>query len=84
MTWEVDFTRRARSDLVGLDAEVHEALIDSLILWTADGPARENARTIIEITFYEATVAGRYLAAYVVDEERQRFAILWLRRKPGT
>jgi len=31
VTWEVDVTQRARSDLVGLDDEVHEALIDALV-----------------------------------------------------
>ena len=39
---------------------------------------------MIDITFHEATILTRYLVAYVVDEERQRFVILWLRRKPGT
>lgn len=83
MTWEVDFTQRARSDLVGLDEEVHEALIDALLVWTADGPPLEGARTMIDVTFHEAPILTGYLAAYVVDEDRRRFVILWLRRKPG-
>jgi hypothetical protein len=73
VTWGVDFTTRARSDLVGLDPEEHEIIIDALLAWSDAGPPRGNDRTMIGITFYEATVAQRYLLAYTVDDVRQRF-----------
>ena len=84
MTWQVDLTPTIRSDLVGLDPAAHEALIDLLVEWTGCGPPRGESRTMIDITFYEVIVADRYLLAYVVDDERRRFALLWLRRRPGT
>lgn len=84
MTWEVDFTQRARSDLVGLDAVAGEAVIDALVDWTSHGPPRDNQRTILGITFVEVTVAEAYLMAYVIDDERERFAVMWLRTRPGT
>jgi hypothetical protein len=83
VTWGIDFTTRARSDLVGMDPDEHEAIIDSLMAWTADGPPREHGRTLIGITFFEETVAVRYLLAYTVDEDQQRFVVMWLREKPG-
>lgn len=38
---------------------------------------------MLDIDFYEAVVADRYLLAYVLDDERRRFVLLWLRVKPG-
>jgi hypothetical protein len=84
VTWQVDLTPTIRSDLVGLDQTARDALIDLLVEWTTDGPPRGESRTMMEITFYEVPVADRYLLAYVIDDNRQRFALLWLRRKPGS
>jgi hypothetical protein len=83
VTWGIDFTTRARSDLVGLGPHEHEAIIDSPVSWSKDGPPRANDRTMIGITFYETTVAKRYLLAYTVDDDRQRFVLMWVREKPG-
>ena len=83
MTWGVDFTTRARSDLVGMDSGEHEAVIDSLVVWADEGPPRKQGRTLIGITFFEETVADRYLLAYTVDDQRQRFVVMWVREKPG-
>ena len=44
--------------------------------------ARENARTMLGIEFYEAPVADRYLVAYSIDDVRERFVVLWLREQP--
>jgi hypothetical protein len=83
VTWGVDFTTRARSDLVGLQAEVNEAIIDLLVVWIEVGPPREAGRAIIGVEFHEVTVSDRYLMAYSVDEDRARFVVLWIRPKPG-
>jgi hypothetical protein len=83
VTWGVDFTSRARSDLVGLHPDEHEAIIDSLVAWSNEGPPHDHGRTLIGITFFEATVADRYLLAYTIDEVRQRFVVMWVREKPG-
>lgn len=82
MTWDVDFATSIRADLVGLEPEVNEALLDKLVVWTEHGPPREGARTMQGITFYEAVVANHYLIAYSVDNDRQRFVLLWLRSRP--
>jgi hypothetical protein len=84
VTWGVDFTTQARTDLVGLEPDVNETLIDILIAWMEDGPPRENGRVMLGIEFFEAVVAERYLVAYSVDDARQRFVVLWLRGRPGT
>ena len=34
MTWGVDFTTTARSDLVGLDSDVMTTIIDALVEWS--------------------------------------------------
>ena len=83
MSWGIDFTTRARSDLVGLDPNKHEAIIDSLIGWSDQGPPCEHGRTLMEITVFEEVVADRYLLAYTVDHDRQRFVVMWVREKPG-
>ncbi len=83
MPWHVDFTSGVRVDLVGLESEASEALTNTLVTWLEEGPPRQNKRTMLDIDFYEAVVADRYLLAYVLDDERQRFVLLWLRVKPG-
>jgi len=83
VTWHVDFTSGVRADLVGLGPDVTEALTDVLVTWLADGPPRSNPRTMRGIGFYEAVVGERYLLAYAVDDDRQRFVLLWLRHRPG-
>lgn len=83
MAWHVDFTSGVRADLVGLEPDATEALTDVLVTWLADGPPRTTLRTIRGIGFYEAVVAERYLLAYAVDDDRQRFVLLWLRHRPG-
>jgi hypothetical protein len=72
-----------RADLVGIDRDADEAINDLIMQWTTDGPSRDNGRTMVGIEFYEAIIAGRYLLAYVIDDERQRFVLMWLRGKPG-
>ncbi len=64
MTWDVDFTTRARADLVGLEPDDNEALIDQLVAWTQDGPPRQNSRTMIGIEFYEAVVVFLGVAVF--------------------
>ena len=70
-------------DLVGLDPDEHEAIIDSLVAWSNDGPPRVHARTLLQVTFYEEPVARHYLIAYTIHEDRQRFVVMWLRQQPG-
>ena len=84
MTWGVDFTTTARSDLVGLDSDITTAIIDTLVEWTDKGPPRSNQREIAGITFYESAVAEGILVAYTIDDSRRRFALLWLRERPGS
>jgi hypothetical protein len=84
VTWGVDFTTTARSDLVGLDADVTTAIIDTLADWSEIGPPRSNQREIAGITFYESAVAENCLVAYTIDDSRRRFALLWLRERPGS
>lgn len=83
MTWGVDFTTTARSDLVGLDSDVMTTIIDTLVEWSEIGPPRSNRREIAGIEFYESSIAEKYLAAYTVDGSRRRFALLWMRERPG-
>ena len=83
MTWGVDFTTTARSDLVGLDSDVTSSIIDTPVEWSEIGPPRDNQREVAGITFYESAVADGYLLAYTIDDSRQRFVLLWLREKPG-
>jgi hypothetical protein len=83
VTWGIDCTTRARSDLVGLDPADHEAIIDSLMACSDDGPPREHGRILNQITFYEEVVADRYLLAYTADEGRARLVVMWPREKPG-
>jgi mRNA-degrading endonuclease RelE of RelBE toxin-antitoxin system len=84
VTWNIDFTTRFRADVVGLDANTDQAIMDALVEWMSDEPPRENARSMIGIEFYEATIADRFVVAYSIDDVRQRFVVLWLRPKPGS
>jgi mRNA-degrading endonuclease RelE of RelBE toxin-antitoxin system len=83
VAWHVDFTSGVRADLVGLEPDATEAVTDTLVTWLGNGPPRENRRVIRGIDFYETVVAERYLLAYVVDDDRQRFVVLWLRHRPS-
>lgn len=83
MTWGTDFTTTARTDLVGLNADVIERIVDTLVEWGEMGPPRNRRRVIGGVEFYESEIAENYLIAYIIDAFRQRFAILWLREKPG-
>lgn len=56
--------------------------MDAIAGWSFLGPPREGKRDVGGMILYESTVAGRYLMAYVVDDNRQHFAIRWLRKKP--
>lgn len=42
MTWRVDYTSRMQSDLVGLDADVSEAITDRVVAWMTAGPPRDH------------------------------------------
>jgi hypothetical protein len=84
VTWGVDFTTTARSDLVGLDSEVATTIFDTLVEWSELGPPHSNQREIAGITFYEAAIADHLLAAYTIDDSRRRFALLWLRERPSS
>ena len=84
MTWGIDFTTTARSDLVGLASDVTSTILDTLVEWSEIGPPRSNHREIAGITFYESVVADGYLVAYTIDDSRRRFALLWLRERPGS
>lgn len=82
MSWSFDFTSDYRSDLVGLDSEVDEAIATALLDWSGQGPPRRNPRNMAGMTFYEEVIAVRYLVAYVIDDVRQRCLMLWLRNRP--
>lgn len=84
MTWDIDFTTRFRADIVGLEADVDEAIMLVLVGWMSDGPPREDARCMIGIEFYEATIADRNVVAYSIDDVRHRFVVLWLRQRPDS
>ncbi len=66
MTWCIDFTTRARQDLVGLDAGLMEAVTDTLVGWLAEGPPRQSERVLAGVRFYEASVADRVILGYTV------------------
>lgn len=83
MTWGIDFTSQIRADLVGLEAEVVDLLTDTLVEWVQDGPPRENTRELAGMTFYEVTIAERYLLGYMIKDDPVAVALLWLRRKPA-
>jgi hypothetical protein len=83
VTWGTDFTTTARTDLVGLAADVTEKIVDALVEWGEAGPPRSRRRAIGGVEFYESEIAQNYLIAYIIDASRQRFVILWLREKPG-
>ena len=83
MSWGIDLTSIARSELVGLAADVNDAVANVLMSWLAEGPPREDGRTVMDIPFYEVPVADDYLLAYTVDDERRRVAVLWIRARPG-
>ena len=83
MTWGIDYTSQVRADLVGLDADVSDAITELLVEWMTSGPPCENARVLAGIEFYEAVVADRYLLGYSVKEAPARLVLMWLRRKPG-
>jgi hypothetical protein len=82
VTWGIDYTSQAREDLVGLDADLTEAITDVLVSWLADGPPRRNERVLAGIRFYEATVADRVIIGYTVKDEPPAFALLWVRATP--
>jgi hypothetical protein len=84
VTWGVDFTTTARSDLVGLDSDVTSSIVDTIVEWSEIGPPRNNQREIAGITFYESAIADRYLVAFTIDDSRRRFALLWFRERPGS
>jgi hypothetical protein len=69
--------------LVGLDADVTTTIIDTLVQWSETGPPRIGRREIVGIEFYESDFGDHYLVAYIIDDSRHRFALLWLREKPG-
>ena len=82
MTWGIDLTSIARSELVGLEPGITDAVADVLMSWLTEGPPRDGGRTVMDIPFYEAPVGDDYLLAYTVDEERRRVAVLWIRARP--
>jgi hypothetical protein len=84
VTWAVDFTSQARADLVGLDADVSDALTETLLRWMATGPPQDNGRRLAGVLFYEFTLLGRYLLGYSIKDDPPALVVLWLRRKPGT
>lgn len=84
MSWDVDFTSAYRSDLVGLEADVDKAITNAILEWLSQGPPRRNPRNMAGTVFYEEVVGDRYLAAYMIDDVRQRFLMLWLRDRPGS
>ncbi len=84
MTWDIDYTTQAREDLGGLDTDLMEAITDTLIVWLAEGPPRQNERVLAGIRFYEASVADRVNLGYTVKEDPPAFALLWVRTKPGS
>jgi hypothetical protein len=84
VTWGVDFTTTARSDLVGLDSDVMTTIIDTLVEWSEVGPPRSNRREVAGIVFFESSIGEKYLTAYTIDESRRRFLLLWMRERPGS
>jgi hypothetical protein len=84
VTWGVDLATTARSDLVGLDPDHTTAIIDTLVRWGEVGPPRTGRRVLAGVEFYESQIAKHYLVAYVIDDARRRFALLWLRERPGS
>ena len=84
MTWGVDYTSRMRADLVGLDPDVGNAITDMVVAWMAEGPPREHERVVAELTFYEASVADRFLIGYMVDDKAPRFVLLGVRRNQAS
>lgn len=83
MSWAVDLTDVAQADLVGLEPGVYNAVMDAVNEWTLLGPPRDNRRDMAGMVFYEVGIANRYLLAYMIDDVRQRFVLMWLREKPG-
>jgi hypothetical protein len=83
VSWAVDVTSAYRSDIVGLESEADEAIAIAILDWLNQGPPRRNSRNIAGMTFYEEVIADRYLVAYMVDDVRQRFLMMWLRDRPG-
>jgi hypothetical protein len=84
VNWAVDVTSAYRSDLVGLESEADQAISSAILEWLNQGPPRRNSRSMAGITFYEEVIADRYLVAYMVDDVRQRFLMMWLRDRPGS
>ena len=82
MSWEFDLTSTYRSDLIGLDADVDDAITNVITEWLRHGPPRRNPRNMAGTTFYEEVIDDRYLIAYMIDDVRQRFLLLWLRDRP--
>jgi hypothetical protein len=59
-------------------------IIDPLVELSEVGPPRSNRREIAGIVFYESSIAEKYLAAYTIDDSHRRFALLWMRERPGS
>jgi hypothetical protein len=83
VSWHADFANEFRIDLIGIERVAHDEAMDLVVQWQSSGPPRENERNLGGISLFEEVVAGRYLMAYIIDESRGRFMILWLREKPG-
>ena len=83
MTWHVDLTERFLSDRIGLQADLSEAITDTIVSWIETGPPRQNPRDVAGITVYQEPVAGALLLGYMIDDARQRFLVLWLTRGPS-
>ena len=83
MNWGIDFTTQAQEDLVGLDGELADSITETLVAWLADGPPRQNERTVAGIRFYESVIADRVLVGYTVKADPPTFALLWVRTRPG-
>ena len=82
MTWGVDYTTRMKSDLVGIEPEVNTALTEFVADWEHNGPPRSNRRAVGSMELFEELVGDRHIVAYIIDDARQRFALLWLRETP--
>jgi hypothetical protein len=47
-----------------------------------NGPPRINQRDFGNMSIYEEAIGDAHLVAYLVDDTRRRFLMLWLRDKP--
>jgi hypothetical protein len=74
VSWDIDVTSTYRSDLVGLAADVDEAVANTLLEWLTRGPPRRNPRNLAGMVFYEEDIGDKHQAAYMIDDVRQRFS----------